>query len=48
MRAVTDSGREVVHDRETRPGVTHLLDILAACTGGNPEELSGVYESYGA
>ncbi|MER7494420.1 tryptophan--tRNA ligase [Streptomyces pharetrae] len=48
MRAVTDSGRDVVYDREERPGVANLLEILAACTGGNPEALSGVYESYGA
>ncbi|CAL9491355.1 Tryptophan--tRNA ligase [Streptomyces sp. enrichment culture] len=48
MRAVTDSGREVVYDREARPGVANLLEILAACTGGDPEELSGAYESYGA
>jgi tryptophanyl-tRNA synthetase len=48
MRAVTDSGREVVYDREGRPGVANLLEILAACTGGNPEILAGVYESYGA
>ncbi|MEV0172531.1 tryptophan--tRNA ligase [Streptomyces sp. NPDC050803] len=48
MRAVTDSGREVVYDRDGRPGVANLLEILAACTGGNPSDLSGVYESYGA
>ncbi|MFB8776620.1 tryptophan--tRNA ligase [Streptomyces broussonetiae] len=48
MRAVTDSGRDVVYDREARPGVANLLEILAACTGGNPSALSGVYESYGA
>ncbi|MGW3729165.1 tryptophan--tRNA ligase [Streptomyces sp. F001] len=48
LRAVTDSGREVVYDREARPGLANLLEILAACTGGNPSELSGVYESYGA
>jgi tryptophanyl-tRNA synthetase len=48
MRAVTDSGTEVVYDRETRPGVANLLEILAACTGGDPEELSGGYASYGA
>jgi tryptophanyl-tRNA synthetase len=48
MRAVTDSGQEVVYDREARPGVSNLLEILAACEGGNPEALSGVYESYGA
>ncbi|MEW2549635.1 tryptophan--tRNA ligase [Streptomyces sp. NPDC047002] len=31
MRAVTDSGRDVVYDRAARPGVANLLDILAAC-----------------
>ncbi|WP_128382125.1 tryptophan--tRNA ligase [Streptomyces cavernae] len=48
MRAVTDSGREVVYDPGARPGVSNLLEILAACSGGNPKDLSGVYESYGS
>jgi tryptophanyl-tRNA synthetase len=48
MRAVTDSGTEVVYDREERPGVANLLEILAACAGGDPEELSRGYASYGA
>ncbi|MEU0398076.1 tryptophan--tRNA ligase [Streptomyces sp. NPDC006208] len=48
MRAVTDSGREVEYDRLTRPGIANLLEILAACEGGNPNDLAGVYESYGA
>ncbi|MER5714569.1 tryptophan--tRNA ligase [Streptomyces sp. NPDC002132] len=48
MRAVTDSGREVVYDRAGRPGVANLLEILAACTGGDPESLSVHYRSYGA
>ncbi|MEV4036535.1 tryptophan--tRNA ligase [Streptomyces umbrinus] len=48
MRAVTDSGRDVAYDRETRPGVSNLLEILAACGSGNPEALAGVYESYGS
>ncbi|MFC8872793.1 tryptophan--tRNA ligase [Streptomyces sp. NPDC057148] len=47
-RAVTDSGREVVYDREARPGLANLLEILAACTGGEPAELAGGYDSYGA
>ncbi|MFF3377941.1 tryptophan--tRNA ligase [Streptomyces sp. NPDC002680] len=47
MRAVTDSGRDVVYDPEARPGVSNLLEILAACTGGDPEGLGGVYSSYG-
>ncbi|MFF9013771.1 tryptophan--tRNA ligase [Streptomyces sp. NPDC014870] len=48
LRAVTDSGRDVAYDREGRPGVANLLDVLAAATGGNPEALAGVYESYGS
>ncbi|QXE39141.1 tryptophan--tRNA ligase [Streptomyces sp. GMY02] len=48
MRAVTDSGREVEYDRENRPGVANLLEILAACGNGDPAELAGAYESYGA
>ncbi|WP_306338103.1 tryptophan--tRNA ligase [Streptomyces sp. KL118A] len=48
MRAVTDSGTEIVFDRESKPGVSNLLEILAACQGGNPEALGGAYESYGA
>ncbi|MEU3747136.1 MULTISPECIES: tryptophan--tRNA ligase [Streptomyces] len=48
MRAVTDSGRDVEYDREGRPGVANLLDLMAAATSGNPEALAGVYQSYGA
>ncbi|MEU0374011.1 tryptophan--tRNA ligase [Streptomyces sp. NPDC006283] len=48
MRAVTDSGRDVEYDREERPGVANLLEILSACSGRNPGELAGAYESYGA
>jgi tryptophanyl-tRNA synthetase len=48
MRAVTDSGSDVVYDREARPGVSNLLEILAACEGRSPAELSGAYDTYGA
>ncbi|MER5179024.1 tryptophan--tRNA ligase [Streptomyces sp. NPDC002896] len=48
MRAVTDSGQEVAYDRESKPGVSNLLEILAACVGGEPEKLSDAYTSYGA
>ncbi|MGW1766300.1 tryptophan--tRNA ligase [Streptomyces sp. NPDC002073] len=48
MRAVTDSGGEVAYDREAKPGVSNLLDVLAACTGGEPAKLAEVYDSYGA
>ncbi|MER5540186.1 tryptophan--tRNA ligase [Streptomyces mirabilis] len=48
MRAMTDSGQDVVYDPEARPGVSNLLEILAACEGADPETLGGAYESYGA
>ncbi|MFI6147352.1 tryptophan--tRNA ligase [Streptomyces sp. NPDC051109] len=49
MRAVTDSGDGgVVYDREARPGVANLLDVLAACTGGDPAALAEGYSGYGA
>nr|WSZ97646.1 tryptophan--tRNA ligase [Streptomyces sp. NBC_00857] len=48
MRAVTDSGQDVEFDREAKPGVANLLEILAACGGGDPEQLAGGYGSYGA
>ncbi|MFE3603498.1 tryptophan--tRNA ligase [Streptomyces sp. NPDC059096] len=48
MRAVTDSGQEVVYDRENTPGVANLLEILAGCAGGDPAALAGTYTSYGA
>ncbi|MET7988764.1 tryptophan--tRNA ligase [Streptomyces sp. NPDC005281] len=48
MRAVTDSGQDVEYDPEARPGVSNLLEILAACEGGDPGTLAGAYASYGA
>ncbi|WP_328329934.1 tryptophan--tRNA ligase [Kribbella sp. NBC_00382] len=48
MRAVTDSDGEVRHDEENKPGITNLLEILAACTDGDPVELASSYETYGA
>ena len=46
-RAVTDSGSEVRYDLADKPGVSNLLSILAACTGGDPAELAGSYSQYG-
>ncbi|MEV7618144.1 tryptophan--tRNA ligase [Streptomyces sp. NPDC089799] len=48
MRAVTDNEGGVVYDRAARPGAANLLDVLAACTGGDPERLAEGYEGYGA
>jgi tryptophanyl-tRNA synthetase len=47
--AVTDSGREVVRAPE-KPGVTNLIEILAATLGEPPEAIESRYdaEGYGA
>lgn len=47
MRAVTDSDGEVRYDPAGKPGVSNLLDILAACTGGEPEALAAGFDRYG-
>lgn len=46
-RAVTDSDSEVFYDRENKPGVSNLLDILSACTNTPIEELVDQYAQYG-
>jgi tryptophanyl-tRNA synthetase len=46
-RAVTDNDGEVRFDVAAKPGVSNLLSILAAATGGDPEALAGGYSQYG-
>jgi tryptophanyl-tRNA synthetase len=46
-RAVTDSDTDVRFDREHKPGVSNLLEILAAATGESPEKVAGRYSQYG-
>lgn len=46
-RAVTDSDSEVRFDRETKPGVSNLLEILAACTGRAPNDVARDFTQYG-
>ncbi|HET8598935.1 MAG TPA: hypothetical protein VFL99_01325 [Segeticoccus sp.] len=48
LRAVTDSGSEVRYDPAAKPGVSNLLEVLAACTGGDAAALAPAYHSYGA
>ncbi|MCL6095202.1 MAG: tryptophan--tRNA ligase [Actinobacteria bacterium] len=45
-RAVTDPGKEVVYDPVNKPGISNLLDILAAVTGKSNSELATEYHSY--
>ena len=47
MRAVTDSDTEVRYDSEAKPGVSNLLEILAAATGQTPDKTAEGYDNYG-
>ena len=46
-RAVTDSDAEVRYDPVTKPGVSNLLEILAAATGQTPQQVAPGYTQYG-
>ncbi|BBA99355.1 putative tryptophanyl-tRNA synthetase [Actinacidiphila reveromycinica] len=46
-RAVTDGEPGVSYDREARPGVANLLEILSACTGEEPGALAERYDGIG-
>ena len=46
-RAVTDSDGEVRFDRAEKPGVSNLIEILAACTSRTPQQVAGEYSQYG-
>jgi tryptophanyl-tRNA synthetase len=46
-RAVTDTETEVRYDPAAKPGVSNLLEILAATTGRTPEETAQGYTQYG-
>ncbi len=46
-RAVTDTEAEVRFDPVTKPGVSNLLSILAACTDRTPESVAPGYSQYG-
>jgi tryptophanyl-tRNA synthetase len=47
-RAVTDAETEVRYDREHKPGVSNLLELLCAATGESPAAAAARYDSYGA
>ncbi|HEY1832121.1 MAG TPA: tryptophan--tRNA ligase [Acidimicrobiales bacterium] len=46
-KAVTDTDGEVRYDREAKPGLANLLELLAAATGRNPADLARDYTRYG-
>ncbi|MGH3712581.1 MAG: tryptophan--tRNA ligase [Micromonosporaceae bacterium] len=45
-RAVTDTGADVRYDPDRKPGVSNLLEILAACQGGDPRSAAVEFASY--
>ncbi|MEX0952656.1 MAG: tryptophan--tRNA ligase [Nitriliruptoraceae bacterium] len=45
--AVTDSDTAIRHDRDAKPGVSNLLEILSAATGREVQELADEYDGQG-
>ncbi|MFP4635217.1 MAG: tryptophan--tRNA ligase [Nitriliruptoraceae bacterium] len=45
--AVTDSGTDIRHDREEKPGISNLLEILAAAEQRPVDELVAEYDGQG-
>lgn len=48
--AVTDSGRDIVHDVKDKPGVSNLIEILSVATGETIQDIEARYagQGYGA
>jgi tryptophanyl-tRNA synthetase len=46
-RAVTDSEPDVRYDRQARPGVSNLIEILATAAQRSPEAVAADYSQYG-
>jgi tryptophanyl-tRNA synthetase len=47
-KAVTDTDTEVRYDPDAKPGVSNLLELLAAATGGEPAALAAGFANYGS
>src|SRR4051794_14540938 len=45
--AVTDSGREIVHNPKEKPGISNLIEIMAVATGGSVDSVVADYEGKG-
>jgi tryptophanyl-tRNA synthetase len=45
--AVTDSGRDVVHNPEEKPGVSNLIEIMSVATGASIPEIQARYDGQG-
>ena len=45
--AVTDSGRDVVHAPDEKPGISNLIEIMSVATGEPFEEIEARYDGGG-
>ena len=45
--AVTDSGRDVRHDRGEKPGISNLIEIMTVATGETIGEVEARYDGQG-
>jgi tryptophanyl-tRNA synthetase len=45
--AVTDSGKEIRHDREEKPGVSNLIEILSVASGDSFAQIEARYDGQG-
>ena len=45
--AVTDSGRDVLHDLEEKPGISNLIEIMAVATGDSIGDIESRYDGSG-
>jgi tryptophanyl-tRNA synthetase len=45
--AVTDSGKEVRHDRKEKPGVSNLIEIMSVATGESFADIESRYDGAG-
>ena len=45
--AVTDSGRDVLHDPEQKPGISNLIEIMAVATGDSVSDIQARYDGTG-
>ena len=46
-RAVADSGREVRHDPETKPGISNLIELMTVATGETIPEVEARFDGQG-
>jgi len=45
--AVTDSGREVLHDQKQKPGISNLIEIMSVVTGESIADIEARYDGVG-